>query len=118
MTRSAASRARSCARTRRIRGWPRGPGRGPRGAPGTLRSCGSALHALRKPDDVALGVGEEGDLDRAGLHRRHHRLAAGLLDTCQRALEIIRLDVNGEHPPAVARLSDAAADAVTVRVRV
>src|SRR6266852_601395 len=62
----------------------------------------SGLHALREPDDVALGVREHRELDRAGLHRRHDRAPAGLLDLRERALEVLGLDVEGDEALAVA----------------
>src|SRR6476646_84741 len=74
----------------------------------------AGLHALREPDDVALGVGEHGELDRAVLRRRHDRSAAGLLDLGERALEVLGLDVEGDQALAIARLADAAADAVVL----
>src|SRR2546430_12582020 len=46
-------------------------------------------HALGEPDDVALGVREHGDGDRASLRRLEHRLGAESFRLLQRALRSV-----------------------------
>ena len=67
----------------------------------TIAAVRSTLHPVCEADDVALRVGEERDRHRTRLLRLHDRPAAGLLDLRKRCLEIIRLDVDGEHALAV-----------------
>src|SRR2546428_3754121 len=74
-----------------------------RGTGGPLRGAGtrSRSHPLGEADDVALGVREHRELDRAGLHRRHDGPAAQLFDLRERALQVLGLDVEGHAALAV-----------------
>src|SRR5439155_21908262 len=94
-----------------VRLWP--PRKG-RGTGGPLRGAGtrSGSHPLREADDVALGVREHRELDRAGLHRRHDSLAAQPLDLREGGLQVLGLDIEGHAALAIPRRANAAADAL------